>query len=452
MVYPPLGQDELGHTDVKRIFRLSLVRRFITSLREEGVGTALRKARIYVGMRLRGVSPSVLAGPGHGGINEDQNYLAGIWQSLAREKAFHVESAPALISKRRHIALIGDLNLPQCRKYRIEQLAEFWAEQGVSMDYAHYQDVPRGAEILQNATHLMEYRLQTMPVTAMYRYEARRLRLPVLYDLDDPLFSIAAYETYENMKAIEPELKAHFISEAPKYLEMMNGADMITMSTPGLVAHTKQLSPRPVHMRRNFADASTLNDGRTAMAAGRPDDGLFRVCFASGSRGHEVDFELISDQISAFLAGADNRRLLILGHFDTDLLPEDLRDRVEAHAFSTYSKYLRALARADVAVMPLVDDLFNSCKSAVRVIDAASVAVPAIVGTVGDMQAMIAPGKTGFVVDTPSGWGDALETLARDPASATAMGQAARNDLETRWNGQPAPHIIDPDVLDWVKG
>ena len=36
----------------------------------------------------------------------------------------------------------------------------------------------------------------------MYLYEARRLRLPVLYDLDDPLFSISAYETYENMKGI----------------------------------------------------------------------------------------------------------------------------------------------------------------------------------------------------------------------------------------------------------
>ncbi|OED50702.1 hypothetical protein AB838_01135 [Rhodobacteraceae bacterium (ex Bugula neritina AB1)] len=427
------------------------MRRFATSIREEGARAALRKARIYTSMRLRGISPSVLAGPGQGQMQTDQNYLAGIWQTLAQTEAFHV-TRPAVLQGRRKIALIGDLNLPQCRKYRIEQLAEFWQAQDVDLDYAHYQDVPRCAEMLQSATHLMEYRLQTMPVTAMYRYEARRLQLPVLYDLDDPLFSIAAYETYENMKAIEPELKAHFIAEAPKYLEMMNGADMITVSTPGMAEHTRLLTPRPVHVRRNFADAATLADGRAAMQGAKPDDGLFRVCFASGSRGHEVDFELIADQITAFLAGADNRRLMILGHFDMGLLPEGLRDRVEITGFSTYAKYLRSLARADVAVMPLTDDLFNRCKSAVRVIDAASCGVPAVVGTVGDMANMVTHGETGFVARTGADWLQSLEALAQDRDAARAMGQAARVALETRWSGAPEPHIIDPDVLAWVKG
>lgn len=437
---------------MKRLFRLSLVRRFFTSMREEGAGSALRKARNYTVMRLRGFTPSMLAGRGHGRINKDEKYLAGIWQTLAREDAFHVLEAPAHTAKRRKIALIGDLNLPQCRKYRIEQLAEFWRARDVEVEYAHYTDVPRCAGILQDATHLMEYRLQTMPVTAMYRYEARRLRLPVLYDLDDPLFSVSAYETYENMKAVEPELKAHFVAEAPKYLEMMNGADILTVSTPGMAEHTRLLTARPVHVRRNFADTATLEDGRRAMASGRPDDGLFRLCFASGSRGHEVDFALIGDQVSDFLSGADNRRLMILGHFDTKLLPEGLRDRVETHGFSTYERYLATLARADCTVTPLTNDIFNRCKSAVRVIDAASVGVPSVVGTVGDMANMITHEKTGFIADTPQGWRDALETLARDTSGTAAMGQAARADLESRWAGTDAPHIIDPEIIRWVEG
>jgi len=438
---------------VKRLFRLSLVRRFFTSLRDEGARTALRKARNYTILRLRGHTPSVLAGDdGHGPVRKNETYLAGIWQTLAREDAFHVTQAPALLSKRRKIALIADLNLPQCRKYRVEQLAEFWRARDVDVEYAHYTDVPRCTAVLQEATHLMEYRLQTSPVTAMYRYEARRLRLPVLYDLDDPLFSVSAYETYENMKAVEPELKAHFVAEAPKYLEMMNGADILTVSTPGMAEHTRLLTARPVHMRRNFADRATLEAGRRAMASGRPDDGLFRVCFASGSRGHEVDFALIADQVSEFLSGADNRRLMILGHFDMELLPEELRACVEAHGFSTYEQYLSTLARADVAVMPLTNDIFNRCKSAVRVIDAAAAGVPSVVGTVGDLANMVTHEKTGFITDTSQGWLDALETLAGDAPSTAAMGQAARADLETRWSGTDAPHIIDPEIIRWVEG
>ena len=437
---------------MKRLFRLPLARRFFTSLRDEGARTALRKARNYTVMRLRGLTPSMLAGGGGDGpVRKNETYLAGIWQALAREDAFHVTQAPALLSKRRKIALIADTNLPQCRKYRVEQLAEFWRARDVDIDYAHYTDVPRCTAILQEATHLMEYRLQTMPVTAMYRYEARRLRLPVLYDLDDPLFSISAYETYENMKAVEPELKAHFVAEAPKYLEMMNGADILTVSTPGMAEHTRLLTARPVHVRRNFADTATLEDGRRAMASGRPDDGLFRVCFASGSRGHEVDFACIADQVSEFLSGADNRRLMILGHFDTRLLPEGLRDRIETHGFSTYETYLSTLSRADAAVMPLTNDIFNRCKSAVRVIDGASVGVPSVVGTVGDMANMVTHEKTGFIAGTPQGWLDALETMARDTSGTTAMGQAARADLESRWAGTDAPHIIDPEIIRWVQ-
>lgn len=436
---------------MRHLFRFSLIRRFSTALREEGVGSALRKARNYTVMRLRGFSPSMLSGQGNGRINRNERYLAGIWQTLAREDAFHVLQSPAVTAKRRKIALIGDLNLPQCRKYRVEQLAEFWRARNVDVAFAHYQDVPRCVAILQDATHLMEYRLQTLPVTAMYRYEARRLRLPVLYDLDDPLFSISAYETYENMKAVEPALKSHFVAEAPKYLEMMNGADMLSVSTPGMAEHTRLLTARPVHMRRNFADRATLEEGTRAMQAPRPDDGAFRVCFASGSRGHEVDFAQIADQVSTFLKGAESRRLMILGHFETKLLPEALRARVETHAFSDYARYLVTLARADCMITPLTDDIFNRCKSAVRVIDAASVGVPSVVGTVGDMANMVIPGETGLIARNAEDWLCALETLAQ-PGRAATMGKAARHDLENRWTGSDAPHVIDREILKWVLG
>ncbi|MGJ8615492.1 MAG: glycosyltransferase [Sulfitobacter sp.] len=323
------------------------------------------------------------------------------------------------------------------------------------MSYSHYQDVPRCTSILQDATHMMEYRLQTTPTTAMYRYEARRLRLPILYDLDDPLFSVSAYATYENMKALHPSYKRHFLAEAPKYLEMMNGADILTVSTPGMVEHTRFYSPRPVYMRRNFADIATLEDGTLAMTAANgsaPQDDLFRVAFASGSQGHEADFAILESEMIAFLDADPSHRLMILGHFNIDLLPEALQTQVETHPFSTYETYLKTLASADCAVMPLVDDAFNRCKSAVRVIDAASVGVPSIVNKVSDMANMVLHEKTGLIAHTSAGWGEALATLAADRNSTRAMGQAARHDLETRWAGLAEDHIIAPEVMEWVKG
>ncbi|GGX70563.1 hypothetical protein GCM10007385_44510 [Tateyamaria omphalii] len=436
---------------LKQILRISLMRRFMTSVRDDGLRVALAKLRAYSAMRWNGSSHTSLThepAPVH---MPDDRYLQGIWAQLAHGEAFHVD-APMLNQNRRSIALIGDLNLPQCRKYRVEQLAAFWQAQGVSCDYSHYQDLPRATRLLSQATHLIEYRLQSTPLTEMLRYEARRLRLPILYDIDDPLFSIAAYETYGNMQALDPWMKVHFLSEAPKYLAMMNGADMLSMSTPGLADHASQLSVRPVHVRRNFADEDTLRDGARAMQSERLDDGLFRVAFASGSQGHEVDFKTILPAIEAFVSGAADRRLMLLGHFDLNHLPQIVADRTEVVPFSDYDAYLEALSRADCAVMPLADDLFNRCKSAVRVIDASSVGVPSIVGQVGDLAQMVEQGKTGFVADTIEDWQQGLAALYRDRRFAADMGRAARETLEKRWSAQPEDHIISPELLEWING
>jgi glycosyltransferase involved in cell wall biosynthesis len=347
--------------------------------------------------------------------------------------------------------MIADLNLPQCRKYRVEQLAGFWRSRGVEFEYSHYEDIPRATRIMQHATHLMEYRLQTGAAADMIRYEARRLRLPILYDLDDPLFSVSAYETYRNMEALDPGMKTHFLSEAPKYLSMMNGADILSVSTPGMAKHAALYTSRPVHVRRNFADVQTLQAGAAAMAERGADDGLFRVAFASGSQGHEIDLGEIIAPLSEFIQADSNRRLMLIGHFDLTHLPEGLETQIETVKFSDYDRYLGALAGANCTVMPLCDDAFNKCKSAVRVLDAASVAVPSIVADVGDLPSVVKTGETGFVARDQSDWMDALRAMAASPKTAEEMGKKARSNLEDHWQASNQPHIIAPELIEWVE-
>lgn len=436
------------------LLRRDKLARFAREVREEGIGSAIAKAGDYVGRHLSGRGISGLFQRGSFGIESSENYMASIWQELADGDAFHVTQAPAVLSKRRKIAMIGDLNLPQCRKYRVEQPDEIWRQVDVDYAYSHYEDVPRSVAIMQDATHVMFYRLCTTPVTSMLTYEARRLRLPILYDLDDPLFSVSAYGTYENMKALPAWQRKHFMTEAPKYLDVMNGADVISVSTPGMVAHARLFTPRPVYMRRNFADRVALDAGKVAMQAAvseRPRPQGFRVAFASGSQGHEVDFDVIAKDMTEFLAGGPDRQLVILGHFNKTRLPDALRGQVETHAFADYETYLKTLAGTDVAVMPLTDDAFNRCKSAVRVIDAASVGVPGIVSTVSDMAQVVEDGQTGRVLEAGASWATALEDMVRDREATRAMGKAARADIESRWGASLSPDIIDPEILAWVQ-
>ena len=434
---------------VRQAVRLHHLRRFATAVRQDGWRLAIAKSRHFLSMHWRGSTHSSLR-EAAGTSPQSPQYLQGIWLQLARGGAFHV-SPPRSDSDHRFVAIIGDLNLPQCRKYRVEQFAEFWRAQDVACEFAHYEDLPRVTRLLSQATHVIEYRLPATPLTEMLRYEVRRLRLPILYDIDDPLFSVSAYETYGNMNAIDPVMKQHFVAQAPKYMSMMNGADMISVSTPGLAQHASLYSTRPIHVRRNFADAATLKAGARAHGTRPARDGTFRVAFASGSNGHEADFQEVTEMIAAFISAAPRRRLLLLGHFDKTALPNALLARTDAVPFNTYEAYLAALARADCAVMPLADDQFNQCKSAVRVIDAAAVSIPSVVSHVGDLSTMVLQGETGFVARTPKDWLTHLTSLADDPLRASQMGASARYGLETQWSGRANPSIVDPEILKWVQ-
>ncbi len=434
-----------------RILRLDHLRKFLAVLRRDGPGEAFRRA-VYYGRLL-------LFNQGRSGLDRPSaprgRDFEPFWERVATEGAFRV-TTPALISGRRRIAVIGDLNLPQCRKYRVEQLHDLWAKGGVDVAHAHFADFPRSADILQSASHVLFYRLALDPQTSAYLYEARRLGLPVIYDIDDPLFSVPAYATYGNAERISPHLRAHFLSQAPLYAAMMNACDAVSVSTPALRDHAACFTQRPVFVRRNFADGESLDRGRRAAgllahrAAAKDGAGPFTIAFASGSNGHEADFDTIAAAVATFLSARADRRLMILGRFDLAHLPEAIRARTILRPFLDYDAYLQALAGADCAIMPLADDLFNRCKSGVRLIDASAVGVAAIVSDVGDAPALIRPGETGLVVGRGQSWAAALEQMAADRAATAQMGTRARHHLETGWSARLEPPIVDPALLGWV--
>ena len=90
---------------------LTLLKRFLSVVKQEGAGQAVQRAFEYVSRRVRGSGiGSVSLAAGSGAKASDQ-YLHGVWQALAQQEAFHVLQSPALERGRRQIAMIADLNL-----------------------------------------------------------------------------------------------------------------------------------------------------------------------------------------------------------------------------------------------------------------------------------------------------------------------------------------------------
>ncbi|MBT8408161.1 MAG: glycosyltransferase, partial [Alphaproteobacteria bacterium] len=237
----------------RQALRRDRLSRFVDVARREGLPRALGKARAHVRLIRSGQGTSSV--PYLSATVGGRFARTALWADLAKGEAFHASAAPAVLSRRRSVALIGDLNLPQCRKYRVEQMVEIWSQLGVAYRYAHVEDVPRCLDILQDASHVVLYRLQASDFLHMYLYEARRLKLPVAYDIDDPIFSASALAGYSNIHALGQDALAHAVAQAPLYLSALSMADAVSVATPGLAEHLAGFTARPIWLRRNFIDA-----------------------------------------------------------------------------------------------------------------------------------------------------------------------------------------------------
>ncbi|MBE3639009.1 glycosyltransferase [Mangrovicoccus algicola] len=421
---------------------LPLASRLRSIAREEGTRAALGRVANYGRIRL--AQSTVGKAVGFGAAARSIYALGPTWQHLAKNGVFF----GARPVEQRHLAVIAEASLPQCTRYRVEQMAGLARSCGMGFAAADQRDEAEALTALQMASHVMFYRLEPGARTWMYLYEARRLGLPVLYDLDDPLFSVPAIT---GSRVSLPEiLTRHFADAAPGILAVMSACDAISVSTPALVEAVRSFLPRPVFLRRNYADQGMLEPVTgPAPVPGGP--GLTLV-LASGSDGRSGDLAVARPAIERFLAEDRGRRLILIGHgldHHAGLAPAVV-PQVTQVPFLDYPAYLAQLAEADAVLVPLADDPFNLCKSAVRVFDAASAGRPVIASPCGDLPAAVRHGETGWLAEDLSGWEAALADLAGRADRGRRLGHAAREALRQDWGDPAAARVTDAGLTEWL--
>lgn len=348
-----------------------------------------------------------------------------------------------------NVALIGDLNLPQCKKFRVIQKMEALRDMGLRSEHSHWQDVPRSVNLLQTATHVIFYRVTDTELFHAYAGEARRLGLAISYDIDDPIFDESIYGSNENLEHLESGEREQLLLRCRQYLAAMRACDNIIVSTPGLKALAEAKCGKPTFLWRNAIDAETMQAAKLAEDARskRERDAGIVVGYASGSRAHGADFVAAEEAVAALLEKDPDVRLVIAGMHEPSAKLVSFGDRVTFAPFTDYETYIATVAGFDLNLVPLVQDGFNDCKSAIRFLDAAVVGVPSIASNTGDFVNVIEHGKTGFIADGGESWLPLLECLAGDPALRLKTGQAARQFALTEMTAVNVARHADPALL-----
>lgn len=347
------------------------------------------------------------------------------------------------------IALIADLNLPQCKKFRVMQKVEALRDMGLQAHHSHWQNVPRSVNLMQTATHVIFYRVTGTDLFQSYLGEARRLGLSTSYDIDDPLFDEAVYGANRNLAFLPAAERQHLLSQCGEYLAAMRACDNIIVSTPGLGALAEARTGKPCYVWRNAVDAETLHAAKLALRDRERRTARSGVVlgYASGSRAHGADFAAAEDAIIELLQRNANVSLTIAGHHEVSPKFAALAQRVKIVPFTDYESYVSTVAGFDINLVPLLQDRFNDCKSAIRFLDAAVVGVPTIASRTGDFVNIIDHGKTGLLADGDGSWLLHLEHLAGDAALRRKMGDAARRLALTSQTAVAAARQADATLL-----
>ena len=184
--------------------------------------------------------------------------------------------------------------------------------------------------------------------------------------------------------------------------------DAVTVSTEPLAERVRRLVPGvEVLVIPNSVHVSWTRASSEVSAPATRDK---LITYSPGTRSHDKDFREIASAIERFLEAHPETRLQITGHLNHDL---HARQGQVVHSpkvpFADYAERVRC---GWVNLCPLEPSPFNTCKSAIKVIEAGYWSIPTICSPNPDCERFLEAGA--IIASTAQEWFDALEVLLDD--------------------------------------
>ena len=380
-----------------------------------------------------------------GGLGYGQGYRRWFARNRVQDRA----AASLSVFARPSLVIVGPLDLPQCRKYRVVQKLELLHGLGIDCHMCHVEDAVRFYNLAQVATHLMFYRVAGSPLIDGYMQEAERLGLQVAYDIDDPIFDVETYRANRNLDTLDAAEKDQLLASAERHLQVMRHCPVITVSTTGMAELVRRRLGVEPWIWPNGVDAELRQLAEEFSGQPLPPEEETVIAYMSGSRAHDRDFESVVPVLAELLATHPFLKLMLVGYVPIPASLEPHEERIERVPFGGYHEYFAALSRAQVVIVPLLIDGFNECKSAIRYFEASLLGVPTVASRVGQFREVIRDGESGFLAREDAEWRTALTALVENADLRREMGKAAREATLSGHGLDPIGEALAPLLAEY---
>jgi glycosyltransferase len=335
------------------------------------------------------------------------------------------------------VAIIAELSIPQCKKYRVIQKQEMLQEMGIPCSVTSWTDGNEARKQISLASLVIFYRVPGFDSVMDLIAECRRLNIQTLWDVDDLIFDEAVLKTSSTINSLAPAEKEGVINGAKLYRKAMLACDEGIASTSGLAKAMKEAGMKTVYIVENALDGETLAAAQSI--GGRlknQEDGLIRIIYGSGTKTHNIDFLEAAPALAAVLRENPNVRFRIIGYLELPEYFDDVKDRIERIPFCNYTEYLTYLSECDISIAPLENFVFNDAKSNIKYLEASIAKVASVCSPRAAFADVIVNGENGFLADGEQQWYDAFDTLVKNPKLREDMAQAAYRTVTNTYSPQ----------------
>lgn len=374
------------------------------------------------------------AGIAQGRLGRFEQAQAGLKRACMTVAGMVRTEPPAASRPVQRIAILANLDLAQCRFYRVDQKVEQLRAAGYDV-VVH--DMHAGIPDFLAALHLHEaaifYRVPARYDVIVAIEKARELGVTTFYEIDDLIFDAAEYPaSLASYGGQVDELEyAGLKLGVPLFASAMALCDYGIASTPALAEQMRgQVRTGTVFVHRN-----AFGRRHEAWAASKPHEhqaGRVTLFYGSGTKAHKEDFqELIEPALVELVRRHGDRISIVLMGFV--IVTERLR-QIEANLAVVapnwdVDSYWAMLSMVDINIAVLKPSLMADCKSEIKWLEAAMFAIPSVVSDTATYLDAVEAGVTGLVCSTPGEWTAALDRFVADAALRQRIGDAARDRI-----------------------
>jgi len=319
---------------------------------------------------------------------------------------------------RHTVLIIGDLDDPLRKRYRVLQKIEILQSHGIAAHYSHWRDIPRTLDLMQLATTMILCNPAVDDIFSAYVAEARRLGIQIVLDVDtDP---------------------SHQCFSRTGGSDTLDAIDAVIAGTPFAQSSIQMHYNGPLYLWPTLIDNGTLHASRTVLT--QKTDTISVGCL-SGIRG--TDLREIAPPVANAMRLNERMELTIIGsaHIPDVLAPWSKRIRL--HAASHESTLLSAINTVDALLIPKQAGDVAYREDLALYFLPSMLGVPSVMSRAGASPELVKDENV-LLADTHTDWSAALDTLMSSRPTRVAVGASAKSWVVDNFSasGWRVPHNL----------